>query len=200
MGPQVDPDPDGQPDPSAAGDDMDADGDDEDGVALLSALVPGQVVTVRVDMTASPASCLLNAWLDVNRDGDFVDLGEQIFSDATLTVGLNTLNFMMPQLASPAAGFTMTRFRCSTLGGLSYGGVASDGEVEDHRWKIMAPPQKPDVSIAIVNTDDVELSWPRVDLDFYGNTIYTDGYRIYRATTPYASAGLDQRGVEHELP
>lgn len=187
MGAQVDPDPDGQPDSYAAGDDMDADGDDEDGVMLFSALEPGQTITVKVDMTSSPSDCLLNAWLDVDIDGNWTDGGEQIFADELLTKGkVNELLFAMPQLTTPPVGFTMARFRCSSVKGLSYWGVAPDGEVEDYRWKIMAPPQKPDVSVAIVDTDDVELSWPRVDLDIYGNAIYTDGYRIYRATAPYA--------------
>ena len=161
MGAQVDPDPDGQPDPFAAGDDMDADGDDEDGVTLFSALEPGQTVTIKVDMTASPADCLLNAWLDVNIDGDWADAEEQIFTDEPLTMAkINELTFSMPRLDVPPVGFTMARFRCSTADKLSYWGVAPDGEVEDYRWKIMAPPATTDVSIAIVDTDDVELSGP----------------------------------------
>ncbi len=188
MGAAVDTDPDGQPTAQAAGDDTDADGDDEDGVQLTAALIPGQPAAVTVDMTASAAGCILSAWLDTNKDGVWADPAERIITDVPLPPGLlTTLNFSLPALPpSPPTGYTLARFRCSSVAGLLPWGVAPDGEVEDYYWEIMAPPAAPDAAIAIVNTVDVRLSWPRVDLDIYGNAITVEGYRIFRATTPYA--------------
>ncbi len=50
---------------------------------------------------------------------------------------------------------------------------------------VLGPPQAPHVSIAVVNTTDVELSWPRVLTDIYGNPISMWGYHIYRENGPY---------------
>lgn len=188
MGATVDADADGQPTALADGDDLDLDGDDEDGVTFLSALVPSRVATVTVDMAASPVGCLLNGWLDLNRDGDWADNGEKIFTDRALAAGsLHTLTFTVSPAYTPMVGTTFARFRCSRQAGLSYGGPADDGEVEDYRVQIMAPPLPPVVSITVINTIDVRLSWPPVTQDIYGNSITADGYRIFRATAPYAT-------------
>ena len=44
------------------------------------------------------------------------------------------------------------------------------------------PPEAPDVDIAIVATDDAELSWPHVEYDIYGNPVNVTKYLIYRET------------------
>jgi hypothetical protein len=130
LGSGVDVEADGQPDATATGDDNDGT-DDEDGVVFTSTLIQGDVATVEV--TASVAGAL-NAWLDFNSDGDWDDRGEQIFTDASLTPGLNTLAFVVPDDAVP--GQTFSRWRFSTVRGLSVTGDASDGEVEDHLVRI----------------------------------------------------------------
>jgi hypothetical protein len=103
--------------------------DDEDGVTFVGSLTAGSQATVQV--TAS-TSGYLNAWMDFNRDGDWADTGEQIFTDMQLTAGLNTLTFDV----SPGAttGTTFARFRFCSVSGMcsSYGGNAADGEVEDY--------------------------------------------------------------------
>ncbi|MDX1545470.1 MAG: GEVED domain-containing protein, partial [Rhodothermales bacterium] len=135
LGAAVDADADGQPSADAGEDGTtgdDGDGtDDEDGVAFTSLLVPGETVTL--DVTAS-ASGLLNAWLDLNGDGDWADAGEQIFTDEALAAGVNSLSFTLPATATP--GLTFARFRADTGGGLSYDGLANDGEVEDYQAAI----------------------------------------------------------------
>ncbi|MBN1261786.1 MAG: hypothetical protein JXB35_14005 [Anaerolineae bacterium] len=128
MGAAVDAENDGQPDVLAAGDDA---SDDEDGVVFTTALIPGSNAGVAVDMTASPAGCLLNAWIDFNGDGDWSDSGEQIFTNEALTSAMvNTLTFPVPS-GAPAT-MTYARFRCSTQRDLAPTGQASDGEVEDY--------------------------------------------------------------------
>jgi PKD repeat protein len=130
MGYLIDAEPDGIPTVNADGDDLD-NLDDEDGVEFVGNLAAGQQATVRV---LASVDGYLNAWIDFNQSGDWTDAGDQIFTDQPLSAGWNTLNFAVPNNAS--TGMTYARFRFNTTGGLSYDGLASDGEVEDYRVPI----------------------------------------------------------------
>jgi hypothetical protein len=130
LGASIDIDSEGQPDPAAMGDDNDGN-DDEDGVTFYPPIITGSIADVNV--VASDA-CILNAWMDFNGDGDWSDAGEQIFTDTALAAGQNSLVFNVPQQAK--AGYTFARFRVDSTGGLSYAGLAEDGEVEDYQVKI----------------------------------------------------------------
>ncbi len=127
LGALVDIEADGQPDPASTGDDL-AGVDDEDGVSFTSPIIPGQTATVTV---TSSAPGLLNAWIDFNSDGDFITTGDQIFTNQALVAGPNNLSFAVPASASSFTG-TVARFRVATAGGLSFTGLAADGEVEDY--------------------------------------------------------------------
>lgn len=124
---------DGQPSAASDGDDLNppstnASADDEDGVRFLSPVQPGE--SVGVEVVVAGATGRLDAWIDFNRDGDWDDPGERIFSSQPVVVGANNLSFV----ASTAAkvGRTYSRWRLSTQGVPDYKGLASDGEVEDH--------------------------------------------------------------------
>jgi len=125
LGTAIDAEADGQPTAAADGDDT-AGVDDEDGVTFGD-LVLGRSGTVTV---TSSGYGVLNAWLDFNADGDWADTGEQIFVDQPLVPGPNALTIAVPSGA--AEGATYARFRLSTQSGLSYAGLAPDGEVEDY--------------------------------------------------------------------
>lgn len=189
LGRFVDAEPDGQPDGTATGDDSNG-LSDEDGVFFYSPLMPGEPANIAVSLAHSPAGCYVTAWIDYNRDGGWDDSPaskERIITDVPVSPGpvpqvLPT--FTVPKYPTSVIGMSTARIRCSSVAGLGPVGSAPDGEVEDHRVQIMAPPAAPDVSIAIVNTDDVQLSWPPV-ADIYGNTITVSRYWIYRATHPY---------------
>ena len=127
MGVSVDADDDGQPTPSADGDDGDG-SDDEDGVIFTSMLVPGEPAGLDVQVSQS---CLLNAWIDFNADGDWSDAGEHVFADEALAAGVNSLVVAVPAAASPGST-SFARFRVDSGGGLAVTGEAADGEVEDH--------------------------------------------------------------------
>ncbi|NQU26506.1 MAG: hypothetical protein HQ567_34905 [Candidatus Nealsonbacteria bacterium] len=127
LGAAVDEESDGQPSPAANGDDNSGI-DDEDGVDFTSQLT--REGTATVDVAASVAG-KLDAWIDFNRDGDWLDPGEHVFDNVSLDVGVNGLDFPVPAGARP--GQTYARFRLSSAGGLSLDGPADDGEVEDHR-------------------------------------------------------------------
>ena len=100
---------DGIPTVDAQGDDN-AGTDDEDGVTFTSDIEVGTVGEVDVFLNGiSSVSALLNAWIDFNRDGDWNDLGEQVFDDEPIDSGLNSLTFNVPLGADP--GSTYARFR-----------------------------------------------------------------------------------------
>lgn len=100
--------------------------DDEDGV-ILTTLQGGE--SALASITASGAG-FLNAWIDWNKDGDFADSNEQIFSGQVLSAGTNTLVINVP--GSVTAGETWARFRFSSTEELPAFGGAPDGEVEDY--------------------------------------------------------------------
>ena len=137
LGNSVDANLDGQTDLNALGDDNDivflSGDDDENGVTFPATLILGGKANITV--TAS-ATGILNAWFDFNGDGDWADADEQIFTNRALNAGANALSFNIP--ANAVVGATFARFRFSTVGGLSYDGLAPDGEVEDYKVEINA--------------------------------------------------------------
>ena len=126
LGDGVDPESDGQS--SAA-----SDGDTDDGVRFDSQLVAGG--TAAITVTASQAGTL-DAWLDLNADGDWNDENEYIISGEPLVAGENALTFPVITIST---GATVARFRLSSDGTSTPTGRAADGEVEDYRVTIAQP-------------------------------------------------------------
>ena len=122
---------DGLPDANALGDDLDG-VDDEDGVNF-GLLEVGQTGSVTIEVQGTNA--LLDAWIDFNQDGDWLDAGEQIASSSAMAIGNNVININIP--CGATAGITYTRFRLSSTGGLSPSGLANDGEIEDHEVTLL---------------------------------------------------------------
>ena len=99
--------------------------------------------TLVVD-TSGTQSGYLNAWFDLNADGDFDDANEQIATNATAATlgGTITLSVTIP--ATTPTGFTYARFRYSTQDDLPsaddylVGEEAIDGEVEDYKVELIA--------------------------------------------------------------
>jgi len=85
LGTIVDADADGQPNGTSTGD-----GADEDGVTLPASFITG--LNSDITVNASGAG-ILNAWLDFNRDGDWSDASEQIFTNTAVVAGNNALSF-----------------------------------------------------------------------------------------------------------
>ncbi len=110
--------------------------DDEDGVSTVApALWIDGVAggSVQVDVTGDG---WLVGWVDWNHDGDFLDPGEFIISQAVST-GSSVIAFDIPNgTISAASESWLSRFRIFTTEPafplFSYTGVTTDGEVEDH--------------------------------------------------------------------
>ncbi|MBN2175865.1 MAG: S8 family serine peptidase [Bacteroidales bacterium] len=136
MGSSIDQEYNGQPDPNALGDDN-IGVDDEDGVTFTTTFVRGQNTSVDIVVSVDG---YLNAWVDFNANGSWTDAGEQIASDVLLSTGTNSLLFNVPSTAM--VGITYARFRFNTAGGLTFTGLANDGEVEDYEVNIEEVPNK----------------------------------------------------------
>lgn len=134
LGATIDSEANGQPTATANGDDTTGI-DDEDGVAFISKIVAGSNATITVVAGVSGGN--LDAWIDFNADGDWMDTGEQIFASQPVIGGVNNLSFTVPQ--PTALGLTFARFRISTGGSLGPGGAANDGEVEDYTVDLYQP-------------------------------------------------------------
>jgi len=188
MGNLIDGEPDGQPDPNAQGDDN-ANLIDEDGVVFSSTIVPGSNSSIQV--TASVAG-KLNAWIDFNIDGDWADAGEQICTDAPLGAGLNTVAFTVPSGA--ILGNTFSRFRFNTAGGLSYTGLATDGEVEDYMITIV----NPSPSSWAEGFESYPLGADIVGLggwEFWGDAAASDNARVTNAQVYSGTNALKIKGL-----
>ncbi|MCM2371981.1 Ig-like domain-containing protein [Aporhodopirellula aestuarii] len=161
IGTQIDRESDGVPTADASGDDVvnttTGQFDDEDGVVQTVALRPGATGIITVTLTNTTGSTgYLQAWLDLNADGDFLDAGEQLRTDAILGTGTHNINVTLPStfdvnIDGTADGVlnTFSRFRYSLTPGLGVGGGADTGEVEDHPIRILAAGNNDDAA-----TDD----------------------------------------------
>jgi len=127
---------DGFPSLLADGDDLDGALDDEDGIFFSSPLNQGGVASI---IATASMSGLLNAWIDFDQDGDWLDAGEAIFTDTALGTGPNVLAFLVP--ADAVVGSTYARFRFNSTGGLAPTGLAENGEVEDYAISISPVPE-----------------------------------------------------------
>jgi hypothetical protein len=154
-GDSPDSEPDGQPHPWAMGDDIDADGDDEDGVTF-PVLTIGVPATISLNVCgAGPFGAWVQIWIDYDGSESW-EAAEMVYN-ANLTNGAYLVPVTAP--AGSATGLTVARCRISTGGGLLPTGQASDGEVEDHRVQIDAPPgPKPP-------TPHLKWSQPPIEID-----------------------------------
>jgi uncharacterized repeat protein (TIGR01451 family) len=140
LGAVVDAETSNQPTVNADGDDNNGTSNDEDGVIFpvtgtTRILTSGASNTLTIK--ASKAG-ILNAWIDWNQDGDWIDTDEKIATNLSLISGDNPLNVTVP-LAAPH-GVTYSRFRFSSTSGLGpTGDTINDGEVEDYKVNIALP-------------------------------------------------------------
>ena len=136
LGRNRDLDADGQPTASADGDDTNGTPDDEDGVNIRGSFNRGDAASF-VDVLVTGVgggNAFLDSWFDFNRDGDWLDSGELVYSGA-VSEGFNRITFAVP--ADASIGETFSRFRLnSSAAGLAPTGAATDGEVEDYRVTI----------------------------------------------------------------
>ncbi len=130
LGDLIDAEPDGISSPNAKGDDLDGLAD-EDGVFISGTMIVGQTAAL---MVKASVTGYLNAWFDFNQNGSWSDPEDKVFSDVLLSAGFNNLTFDIP--SSSLSGKTFARFRFNTSGGLTFKGLADNGETEDYQVTI----------------------------------------------------------------
>ena len=99
---------------------------DEDGVFVTS---PTPTGTIHVDVVAGRRG-YLDAWVDFDRDLDWDEPYDQIFTNEWLVAGTNRLSITVP--CGMIDGDFVSRWRFSATGGLTPKGYGGKGEVEDH--------------------------------------------------------------------
>ncbi|MDW3197376.1 MAG: zinc-dependent metalloprotease family protein [Cytophagales bacterium] len=138
------------------------------------------------------------AWIDYNKDGDFEDAGEQIFSQSPTQATPVSGSFTVP--ASATQG--VTRMRVS----LKYNGIPTPcesftyGEVEDYTVNIVggtpdtqAPSTPTNLASANITASSFDISWTAST-----DNVGVNGYNVYlngsldgtSATTNYSFSGL----------
>ena len=152
LGACVDGENDGQPDTNANGDDANTGyytagtcataGDDEDGVRLITPLIPGAEACVQVTAhNATGNVAHLYGWFDWNGDGQFsadeaLNTGDFANGSVALNGDVNNEKycFTVPDTATFEGGKVYYRFRLTTAGltANDWKGAAPDGEVEDY--------------------------------------------------------------------
>lgn len=111
----------------------------DDGVFFGNGIKKG-TNTVTIVSSVAHSNVVLNAWLDLNKDGDFNDANERIFTNVKLTPGQHDYTFTIPQnifddsvLPDAARLAANMRFRVGPT--LNVGPTANDsfGEIEDYK-------------------------------------------------------------------
>lgn len=108
--------------------------DDEDSVSFRFLMAGQWQASATVTVSNAPDEAKLDAWIDFNGNGVWDEPAERIADGVAVADGANLVAFDVPSTA--AVGTTYARFRLSTAGHLGPSGLASDGEVEDHRIQI----------------------------------------------------------------
>ena len=134
---------DGQPNADATGDDAQGSPDDEDAADFTTVnLVADNMVTLDVTVTDDGSTPgLLSLWIDFDQDGVFASPAEQVAVDVPVSPVTGSqvvpVSFTVP--AAPVPGTTFARLRLASTSGLTAGGAAPDGEVEDYAVTIQDP-------------------------------------------------------------
>ncbi len=139
LGAAIDGELDGIPHMQAKGDDSTG-VDDEDGIAFLDTLVPGQTarIQVRYNTPGGSGTGYLSAWVDFDHDFYWDDSTEKVLDAVSLAnSGVDTLSFLIPTTA--VAGTTYARFRfvshsspVQPTGPTPFDPPPGPGEVEDY--------------------------------------------------------------------
>ncbi|MES2599017.1 MAG: putative Ig domain-containing protein [Verrucomicrobiota bacterium] len=127
---------------AATGDDTSGT-DDEDGV-VIPVMTAGAPATMPVVVTNNTGSiAYLNAWIDYNDDGDFVDSGENVTVNQGILSGTSNatqnLDFTVPANAATTTVLGL-RVRLTSTSSPGPTGLSGNGEVEDYAVTIATPP------------------------------------------------------------
>lgn len=119
---------------------------------ILATQIPGGGINLDINFSPAPAERqFIKVWVDWNRDGDFLDAGEAVYTTGTTATGNTSFGFIVPATQSP--GNYRIRIKTRNFGGTSSGNSTYDscsdyarGETEDYTISIV-----PDCSAKITS-------------------------------------------------
>lgn len=158
----------------------------EDGVTLPATFTTGETVDIPVNVRGRGR---LSVWFDWNRDGDFLDKGEQVAANRTTAADTSVLSVKVPARATPGTSYARFRLCSGDQDCDSPTGVASDGEVEDYAATLAPPP--PSLTL-VAHTQSVR------DKNQDGFTAAGDTVKMRFRVTNTGGVGLRNVGVEME--
>jgi LruC domain-containing protein len=155
---------------------------------FITDIAAGEVALVAI---SSVGSGFLNAWIDFDGDGEFLE-SEQVIDTHPVSGGSEIMSLQIPQ--NIVSGASWSRFRVSSTRNIGPTGGAADGEVEDHPVELFGrrvtashfPSASGYVTLAY------EDLWPRV-----GDYDMNDLVMYYRTTINTAS--IDNKPEEQYL-
>ena len=155
---------DGSPTADASGD-----GAEEDGltITLTADWVPGTTQTITVEVGNAPGGAVLAGWFDWNGDGDF-DGDPNEFFTWPVVEGTNSLDVLVGAGFDWATDELPVRLRVfsspaaapgGTLGSDDFGGIATDGEVEDYNFPVGSLPVTLNAFSSSATGGQLTVSW-----------------------------------------
>ncbi|MAL14761.1 MAG: hypothetical protein CL554_15185, partial [Algoriphagus sp.] len=170
--------------------------DDEDGVTISSGgfnAGGSKQITINIRQADNSSNKgYVNAWIDWNRDGDFLDADEQVIINQGLSSGMNgniTPSITVPCDANP--GDSYLRVRISKTQNLTPLGGALDGEVEDYKILITNTNNLSPVTISTqpsnLNLCQNQVNPPSLNIVANGSGTLT--YQWFRNTSLSNSGG-----------
>lgn len=153
---------DGRPTPGADGDDLER-SNDEDGVMFGRIHVGDEMAGVNIDLQ-NAAQGRIDAWLDFDGSGTWEN--DEKILDSILAQDLGPFEtFNFPVSSDAIEGTVVARVRLSSLGGLSPGGLAQDGEVEDYAVTILPAVSVNQVDVNLGSTTRSQVTSIAVELN-----------------------------------
>ncbi len=152
--------------------------------ALSTNLVRGtsNAITITPAWTATVFSEAYRVWIDYNRDGDFLDVGEQVFNRNKTTATPISGSFTVPTTA--LLGSTRMRVSMKYNASPTSCETFTDGEVEDYT-----------VNISLTARID-ETSNTRISLNLYPNPVKGDILNIANLESPSTYRIFNMLGQE----
>lgn len=141
---------------------------------------------------------VLDAWIDFNADGDFMDQGEYVIQSVPVVDGVNSIRVSAPGNSAP--GLTYARFRLSDAGITDPFGIAIGGEVEDYRVHVVDVDAAAPVDDSYTVSEDHVLTVDGTALtglidndalptdDFVQSRVVVEGVPIAGTTNEYRTA------------